>query len=210
MNQKKQKVWIVDDEAELAEAFSNYLSKGFETRAFNSAEAALETLQRQPQDVDLIVTDIKMPGMDGLTFLEKVKKQNAQLPVVMVSGYAEKDHLLKATSLSVSGFLEKPLSPADLEGTIKKILAEYYFSKLKDQLIYNLVHQASVSSELLSSYLDRYIHAENIVTEKNIPLHSSAEEIHTFLLKMKKENQLNRKLEELAGQLDQLQKVKAN
>ena len=202
------KIWVIDDEIELAEIFSHYLSENYQTQAFSSAEVALKEFEKDPKSVDLILTDIRMPGMDGVTFLEKLRSQEGSPPVILMSGYADKSQLIKASTLNIAGFLEKPCSPRDVETIVQKTLPDFYFNKLKDELIFTLANKASVTSELLKLYFERYIHAENIIYQKKLPLHNEEKKIQDFLTQMQAENRLNKELEEIDQKLKSFRQKK--
>lgn len=117
------KVLVVDDDPVVGKSFNRVLSqKGYVVITAQNAQEALNKLQEEEYDV--VFTDIKMPGMDGLELTERVKAKRPWLPVVIVTGYGTTANEERAKAAGVSGFLNKPLSPEMIEGsTLNALLA---------------------------------------------------------------------------------------
>jgi CheY-like chemotaxis protein len=117
------KVLVVDDDPVVGKSFNRVLSnKGYSViTALNAAEA-LERMRRD--EYDLVVTDIKMPGMDGLELAETVKARRPWTPVVIVTGYGTSADEARAKAAGVTAFLHKPLSPEMIEGSTAEVLLE--------------------------------------------------------------------------------------
>ena len=82
------KVAIVDDEQDMRQSISQWLAlSGFETETFGSAEDALKRLGSDYPGV--VVSDIKMPGMDGMAFLKRLMSVDSALPVIMITGHGD-------------------------------------------------------------------------------------------------------------------------
>ena len=78
------KIAIVDDEQDMRQSISQWLSlSGFETDTFPSAEDALKAIG--PDYPGIVVSDIRMPGLDGMGFLKKLMSQDSSLPVIMIT-----------------------------------------------------------------------------------------------------------------------------
>ena len=104
------KIVIIDDEQDMRQSISQWLAlSGFETETFASADDALKGLNRDYAGI--IVTDIKMPGMDGMQFLKKVKGIDSRLPVIMITGHGDVPMAVEAMRLGAFDFLEKPFNP---------------------------------------------------------------------------------------------------
>jgi len=93
---------------------------GHEATVCDNAARALELVKSQP--FDMMLSDVVMPGKDGLSLLEDVRKQEIALPVVMISGQANIEMAVKATRLGAADFLEKPLSTDKLLLTVDNVL----------------------------------------------------------------------------------------
>src|SRR3569832_2122422 len=102
-------ILIVDDEPEIQKTLGGILQdEGYVVSTAGSAEEGLRTLAKKPYDVVLL--DIWLPGMDGLTALETIRKADNPAEVVMISGHGTIESAVKATKLGAFDFLEKPLS----------------------------------------------------------------------------------------------------
>lgn len=102
-------ILVVDDERNILLTLSQALQlEGYHVELASDAKVALDVLGARP--VDAVLMDVKMPDMDGLTALGKMRQLNAQLPVIMMSGHGTIDTAVKATQLGARDFLEKPIS----------------------------------------------------------------------------------------------------
>src|SRR5919109_121260 len=110
----KASILIVDDEAGVRAALSGVLrDEGYTVDAVGSGEACLDRVARAPYD--LIVLDIWLPGMDGLTTLSRLHERRVDAPVVMISGHGNIESAVRAIKMGAFDFVEKPLS---LEKTV--------------------------------------------------------------------------------------------
>ena len=118
---QKAHLLIVDDEANTLASLSRaFRLEGHEAAVCDNANKALELAKSQ--SFDLILSDVVMPGKDGLTFLEELKAQGVLTPVVMMSGQAHIEMAVKATRLGALDFLEKPISTEKLLLTVENAL----------------------------------------------------------------------------------------
>ena len=102
-------ILIVDDEASIREALAGVLSdEGFTPLTSESAEQAFAVLEEE--NVDLVLLDLWMPGMDGMEALKHIKRKQPFLPVIMISGHGTIETAVQATKLGAYNFIEKPLS----------------------------------------------------------------------------------------------------
>jgi two-component system, NtrC family, nitrogen regulation response regulator NtrX len=112
---------IVDDEANTLASLSRaFRLAGHEASVCDNAGKALELAKAQT--FDLILSDVVMPGKDGLTLLEELKQQGVTTPVVMMSGQAHIEMAVRATRLGALDFLEKPISTDKLLLTVENAL----------------------------------------------------------------------------------------
>jgi len=122
MNTKPQ-VLVIDDDAVVGRSFDRVLSrKGYEVSTAMTGEEGLKEIEST--DYDVVFTDIKMPGMDGLEVAERIKAKCPWTPVVVITGYGTEDNEAQASVLGVSGFVHKPLTPEIIEGITLKALEE--------------------------------------------------------------------------------------
>jgi two-component system, NtrC family, nitrogen regulation response regulator NtrX len=112
---------IVDDDANtLASLARAFRLAGHEATVCDNAARALELVKSQP--FDMMLSDVVMPGKDGLALLEDLRNLGVALPVVMVSGQANIEMAVRATRLGAADFLEKPLSTDKLLLTVDNVL----------------------------------------------------------------------------------------
>jgi DNA-binding NtrC family response regulator len=104
------KVAIVDDEADMRQSISQWLAlSGFDTETYGSAEEALKGIGADFPGV--VVSDIRMPGMDGMAFLKKLMGQDSGLPVILITGHGDVPMAVEAMRVGAFDFLEKPFNP---------------------------------------------------------------------------------------------------
>ncbi len=102
-------ILIVDDEESIRRSVADVLGdEGYGTESAADAEAALRAIDARAPD--LVLLDVAMPGRDGLEVLERVRRTQPELPVVMMSGHSTIETAVRATKLGAYDFLEKPLS----------------------------------------------------------------------------------------------------
>jgi len=94
--------------------------KGYEVDTALNGEEGLKDIESQ--DYDVIFTDIKMPGMDGLEVAERIKARCPWTPVVVITGYGTEENEARAHVLGVNGFVRKPLTPEMIESVTLKAL----------------------------------------------------------------------------------------
>ena len=111
-------IMLVDDEVSFVETLAKRLAKrNIKTVLAFSAEAGLEKL-KENEDLDVIVLDIKMPGMDGIDALKEIKTVSPLVEVIMLTGHATIESAIDAMKLGAHDFLMKPF---DLEELVLKI-----------------------------------------------------------------------------------------
>ena len=113
------KIAIVDDEKDMRQSISQWLAlSGYDTETFSSAEDALKGLGQDYPGI--VVSDIKMPGMDGMQFLKKLKGVDSALPVIMITGHGDVPMAVEAMRIGAFDFLEKPFNPDRMTELAKK------------------------------------------------------------------------------------------
>jgi DNA-binding NtrC family response regulator len=130
MNVKTQ-ILIVDDDAVVGQSFDRVLTQqGYEITTVLSGEEALNKID--DNSYDLVFTDIRMPGMDGLEVAERIMDRCPWTPVVVITGYGTEENEKKAKVLGTSGFVRKPLTPEIIENITLKTLQEKGKDKAKE------------------------------------------------------------------------------
>ena len=86
--------------------------------------AALDLLRVTPKPYDLLIADLKMPGMDGLTLIRQVKQIRSGLPIIIITGFSTESSAIEAVNLGVSGYLTKPFRVPRVLAVAAKALGE--------------------------------------------------------------------------------------
>ncbi len=104
------RIAIVDDELDMRQSISQWLAlSGFDTETYGSAEDALKAVA--PDYPGIVVSDIKMPGMDGMAFLKRLMSVDSAIPVIMITGHGDVPMAVEAMRVGAFDFLEKPFNP---------------------------------------------------------------------------------------------------
>src|SRR5277367_1544158 len=116
---RRQVILVIEDEEKHRRVIGLHLSSaGFEVKAAGTAEDGLKLAG----DVDLILTDLKLPGMDGLELLAKLKGQNSHTPVIVMSAFGTVENAVEAMKQGAVDFLPKPFSLDHLSVVVEKAL----------------------------------------------------------------------------------------
>ena len=121
MTQEKKAILVVEDEAKLRRLVELQLAdEGFQVQSAPDAESALQILNKE--SFDLLLTDFRLPGMNGLDFLQAAKRIDAQMPVVIMTAYGSVESAVDAMKAGASDYVLKPFSLAELVLVIRKEL----------------------------------------------------------------------------------------
>jgi len=116
------KILVVDDEKGVRDFLRETLEiYGHEVTTAETAVQGLEYLEKNPYD--LIVSDIRMPGISGIRFLEQVRARYAQIPMILLSAYTTVEEAVYATKIGAADYLTKPITPAALKEKVDAVLA---------------------------------------------------------------------------------------
>lgn len=114
------RILVIDDDAVACEFLQEALSReGYDVVTYTSA---LEALGQDLSRYDLLMSDIRMPGMDGLQLLGEVQKNWPNLPVILMTAYGSLETTMEAISLGAWDYISKPFSPDDCRAIVKKVL----------------------------------------------------------------------------------------
>ncbi len=116
----KGRILVVDDEPIVLKSCERVLApEGFEVETSESGPDALRKLDNG-KSFDVIVTDIKMPEMDGIEFMAEVRKKDPDVGIVLITGYPSQESIKEALTLRIVDYLPKPFSPALLKEAVNK------------------------------------------------------------------------------------------
>lgn len=118
---EKSKIIIIDDELIVLKRLKSALEKNnYFVKTFSEGVKALQELKQN--NYDIIVTDVRMPEIDGITILEHVLRASKNTKVILITGYATVEIAREALAKGAFDFIAKPFKPNDLRKTIEKAL----------------------------------------------------------------------------------------
>ena len=113
------RIAIIDDEQDMRQSISQWLSlSGYETETYASAEEALGKIGADYPGI--VISDVRMPGMDGMTFLRKLMNIDPGLPVIMITGHGDVAMAVEAMRIGAYDFMEKPFNPDRMSDLAKR------------------------------------------------------------------------------------------
>ncbi|HEY7170080.1 MAG TPA: response regulator [Vicinamibacterales bacterium] len=117
------RVLVVDDEASIRDLLAKTLALAeYDVDVAPDGRSALDRMRMYPYD--LLIADLKMPGMDGLTVIREAKRYKADLPVIIITGFSTEASAIEAVNLGVSGYLTKPFRVPQVLNAAAKALGE--------------------------------------------------------------------------------------
>lgn len=123
---EKKHIFLVEDELHLRLTLTLILRKaGFQVTAAedgNKALKQLQELQNKPGKVDLLVTDIQMPGLTGIEIIDGIRKMNLDIPCLVITGYGNKDTVIELMRKGCSEYLDKPFEPEEFLKRVNIVL----------------------------------------------------------------------------------------
>jgi len=123
VSEQKKRILVVDDEENACIALSKILAhEGYEVASAGNGYEALNYLRGN--EVDLIITDINMPEMDGLAFLRDLNRSHPASNVIMITAYGEVESYIEAMNLGAFEYINKPVKVDELKKIIDKIFRE--------------------------------------------------------------------------------------
>ncbi|MCK4709298.1 MAG: response regulator, partial [Gammaproteobacteria bacterium] len=113
---------LVDDNQRIhAEIYTLFSSIFKSITLAHNAETAIKYFDEK--NIDIIITDIEMPDIDGLTFIENIRAQDTSIPIIILSAHADNEYLLRAANLQIDGYIIKPLNFKKLEAALQRALS---------------------------------------------------------------------------------------
>jgi DNA-binding NtrC family response regulator len=115
----KKKILVIDDEAIVRVSCERVLTpEGYDVRVVSKGADALDILSRE--NFDLVLTDLKMPDMDGLEVLKEIKSRWPRINVIIITGYGTISTAVQAIKLGAYEYLEKPFTPEDILRAVQR------------------------------------------------------------------------------------------
>ena len=123
MSDQKLKIMVLDDEPIVCKRLQPALEKlGFEVDTFTQSLEALHEVQETTYDI--IITDLKMKGIDGMRFLQEAKKQHPETEVIVITGFATLDTAKESFQHGVFDFIAKPFKLSEIQEVVTKAAAK--------------------------------------------------------------------------------------
>jgi len=114
-------ILLVEDNIETLRLFSHVLRDlGYAVLEAEHGGIAIQIIQEKHKSIDLLVTDIKMPEVDGITLVENLRKLDPTIPVIVMSAYLNEENSQKLKKIGINNILEKPFRIKDLESAINE------------------------------------------------------------------------------------------
>ncbi|MEA2064349.1 MAG: sigma-54 dependent transcriptional regulator [Gemmatimonadota bacterium] len=170
---------IVDDEIVVADTLGQYLAEhGHKTDCFSDGDQALEAVREYSPD--MVITDLRMPAMDGMALLKKIREIDSNIEVIMISGYGDMDLVIKAYRAGAFGWIKKPIDFRELDLVLEST-GKYHRVRLerhraRRQL--DLMEQDSATS----SRIDDIIGSSPAILEMKELIRKVARTSHTTVL----------------------------
>jgi len=143
---KKHNILIVDDEQDIVDLLYDILSKNelyiIQTR--NNGKEALDLVKKE--DFDLVITDVKMPEMDGISLLKEIKKINQSIYVLVITAFGSIPMAVEAIKHEAYDFITKPFSGQMIKLLVEKILENIELQKINKQYLGNLKKEYSIEN----------------------------------------------------------------
>ena len=121
---RNMKMLLIDDDEWIRDSLSIFFeNEGCLIEAFETAEEGLKALKKQPYDI--IIVDYRLPGMDGLDFLKRIRKSNSTAIKILVTAYGNKEVISEAEQIGIHGYLEKPFSTKTIEASLSGLIEKH-------------------------------------------------------------------------------------
>ena len=120
---KEMKMLLIDDDEWIRDSLSLFFEgEGCHLVAVETAEEGIEELRKQGYDI--ILVDYRLPGMDGLEFLKRIKESQPDALTILITAYGSKDVFLMARNIGVTGFVDKPFTISTIEETLSRLISK--------------------------------------------------------------------------------------
>ncbi len=137
-------VWVIDDDRSIRWVLEKALSKaGMQVTAFSSANGVMEALEREQPEV--MISDVRMPGMDGFSLLEKIKQTYPELPVIIMTAHSDLDSAVSAYHSGAFEYLPKPF---DIEEAVDQVRRA---CKLRQETRASAQHETVAATEIIGA-----------------------------------------------------------
>ncbi len=139
------KILVIDDEQPIRETLEMYLrEKGYEVIISGDGEGGLDAVRREQPEI--VILDIRLPGMDGLEVLRRIKAINHDISVIMITAYQDMETIIQAMKLGAYEYVHKPIDVDEFEITIDKVVNNRRLSSRLEDLIMEISEDYKVDN----------------------------------------------------------------
>lgn len=118
----RSRILLVDDEDSIRRLLSRMLESAYDVEVAADGESALRLMREPDAHYDLLISDLNMPGMDGLALIREARRIDATLPAIVITGFSSESIAIEALNLGVAGYLTKPFGTTQVLAAAAKAL----------------------------------------------------------------------------------------
>ncbi|MBB6061956.1 putative two-component system response regulator [Thermosipho japonicus] len=150
------RILVVEDEREIRKMLEMFLKhKGFDVITVENGKRAVEIMEKEKDSINVVITDILMPEMDGITAVKEIRKSHFLGPIIMLTAYSDKEMLDKAAEIGVDDFISKPVNFELLTSRINMLMSKYDFYTTKNIIAKKVKEEACISKEIIKQLHDK-------------------------------------------------------
>ena len=151
--EKEHRLLVVDDEAQILTMLGEYFDKlSYQVYRASTAERGIDILEEQP-DIDLIITDIELPGKSGIDLLKIVRSIREEIPVIFITGHKTIEFAVAAIKYGAQDFITKPFELIDVRKIVEKVL-RYRMRNQKKEQLFQHTRSMNINLEIPTWQLD--------------------------------------------------------
>lgn len=140
------KILIIDDEEGVRISLQKLLTRsGYEVLLAERGAKGIEVVRQFPEDIDVVISDFKMPGMDGLETLAEIARINPDIVRIILTGYATLDRAIDAVNMGIDGFLTKPFDNKELRTRIREFGTRKRLKQLVSEQVFQEMQKSDTS-----------------------------------------------------------------
>ncbi|MCX7674466.1 MAG: response regulator [Bdellovibrionaceae bacterium] len=139
---------VVDDESDIREGYRDYFSDEFEVYSYAHPTDLITELKKGGPTPDLVITDFKMDGISGVELMQQLRAMGLESPILLLSGFVEKDVALEAVEQGVFAILEKPVDFVHLRQVVHRMLLEVELEQLRGEIRHQFLQLREVFDAL--------------------------------------------------------------